>query len=261
MPRAHIRKRFRRRRGKRVFARKRFARRVRSILLKATEPKKLVISTGDGGVLAEGDGTSRTILVQNIVSNMAQGVQKDQFIGDQVFLKGVGIFGQVSITTGTGFNPGSLIIRLALIWSRVNASGMTGSGVTYGNTTTAAANPTQAPPLANPVFFEGAGNLAFTGDGFMEPFDSTNCKVIAVKTYNINMAGSTNGIKKIKHFFPIRSRYQFLDPLESDLSTPPNYGKYGSYYLIRQVIGHANTIANTELGRIDSKVILYYKDI
>jgi len=261
MPRAYIKRRFRKRRGKRVFARKRFVRRVKSIILKATEPKRLTISAGDGAVLVEGDGTSRTILVQNIPSNMAQGVQKDQFIGDQVFLKGVGIFGQASITTGTGFNPGSLIIRFTLIWSRSNASGMTGSGATYGNTTTSAANPTQAPPLANPVFFEGAGFLAFTGDGFMEPFDTTNCKVISVKTYNINMAGSSNGIKKIKHFFPMRTRYQFLDPLESDLSTPPNYGKFGSYYLIRQVIAKANSISTTEVGRLDLKTVLYYKDI
>lgn len=262
MPRSFVRrKRLRTRRGRRFIARKkRFARRVKSVILRTTEPKKLVISSGDGVSLIEGDGTTRIVQVQNIPSNMAQGVEKDMFIGDQVYIKGIGLTGQASIDIGNGGFQG-FYIRWLLLWSRSNASGMTGSGAQYNSTTTAAVQPAQTTPLANPVFFEATGNLQFTGDGFQTHVDTTNCKVIGVYTVYVNPGGNGKGIQKLKHMFKVNSRYQFLDPTETSLATPPNYGKYGSYYLVRQVIASANSNSVAVQGVMDLRVTVYYKDV
>lgn len=262
MPRSFVKRRhFRTRRGKRILGRKkRFARRVKSVILRTTEPKKIDITVSDGISLVEGDGTTRVITVQNLPSNLTQGVQKDQFIGDSIYLKGVAIRGQASIDIGNGGFQG-FYIRWALIWSRANASSMTGGGAIYNSTTTAAVQPAQTIPQYNPTFFEATGVTGFTGDGFMEQFDTTNCKVIGIYTKYVNPGGNGKGIQKIKHFFPIRTRYQFQDPNEGDLSTAPNYGKYGSYYLIRQVIASANSNATAVQGALDLKVTLHFKDV
>lgn len=262
MPPSFVRRRKRRTRfGKKLlFRRKRFARRVRSVILRSAEPKRMNIVTSDGITLADGDGISRVILVQNIPSNLVQGIERDQFIGDQVYLKGVAIHGQI-VNDTANYQYGSFIVRWTLLFHRVNAAGMTGSGVLYGNTTTDAANPTQVPPFANPAFFDATSSIKFTGDGFVENFDTTNTKVIGVKQLTVNPGGSVRAVKHFKHFFPIRSKFQFIDPNETGLTSAPNHGKYGSYYLIRQVVSNCNTVVSTVIGDLDIRIQLYFKDI
>jgi len=262
MPRSFVRRKRRHTRfGKKLmFRRKRFARRVRSVILKSAEPKRMNIVTSDGITLADGDGTSRVILVQNIPSNLIQGIERDQFIGDQVYLKGVAIHGQIANDT-TNWAYGSFTVRWTLLFHRINAAGMTGSGVLYGNTTTDAAVPTQVPPFSNPAFFDATSAIRFTGDGYVENFDTTNTKVIGVKTVVVNPGGSASAVKHFKHFFPIRSKFQYIDPLETGLTSAPNHGKYGSYYLIRQVISKVNSVSSTVVGSMDIRIQLYFKDI
>lgn len=262
MPPAFVRRRHRHsRRGKRIlFKRKRFARRVRSVILRTTEPKRSNIVTSDGITLAEGDGVSRVVLVQNIPSNLIQGIERDQFIGDQVYLKGLGIHGQINNSTAN-YQYGGFYVRWTLVFSRANTTGLAGGGAIFGNTTTAAANPTQVPPFYNPSFFDATSSIQFTGDGFVENFDTTNCKVIGVYQVYVNPGGNSIACKKIKHFFKIKSKFQFIDPNETGLTTIPNHGKYGTYYLVRQVIANANSVSATVLGTMDIRMQLYFKDV
>lgn len=266
MPRFHSRKRRRFRRSRKGrflrFVKKRFARKVRSVILRTTEPKRLDISTQLGIDQQQGDSTSRVVNVKNLSSNLTQGVQRDQFIGDKVYLKGIAIRGQASVDVGNGGFQG-YYIRWTIVWSRFMANGMTGNGATYNSTTTATVQPAQTNPQTNPHFFEGTGAQIYVGEGFALPFDNTACKVIASKTLKVNAGGNGYGCNKFKFFLPIRANFQYLDPNEGDLSTAPNAGRYGNYYLVTQVIMQASPAgyADNNIGLRDERITIYFKDV
>lgn len=263
-------RRFRRRRFRRRrrnvggFARvsKRFVRRIRRAELRNAETKKLDIFTGTAS-FTNGDGIQSVVVIQNIPSNLTQGVQSDQFIGNKVFLRGVRIMGQFSCTgAGTANSDVGYLVRYTLVWSRFNAANMTGAGGVYNSTTTALVQPAQVAPLSNPPLFETTGNVSWTGLFNVYPFDRTNVKVIKSVTIRVNFGGSDTAIKKINLWFPINKNFQFGDPLEGDLSTAPNHGKYGSFYLVRQTKGLLSTdLSTTEYGTGEYRTVLYFKDI
>jgi len=238
--------------------RRRFAKRVKQVILRTNEAKNKKVSTGDGIVLQEGNGTSRNVYILSPLTSIIQGTRDDNFIGDSIWVKGVALRGQISsVNPYTQFH-----VRFTLIWSRLQ-NDYSSSFVRYDNTTTSSANPTALAPLSNIPLFDSTG-LPFVGDGYVIPFDThNNIKVLGSKTIHVDAHGGPTSVafKKFKIWFPIKKRFQYIDVGEdSSLGSAPNYGKYGNYYIIRQTIALANSVSSTQVGTMDQQVDVYFKD-
>lgn len=214
--------------------------------------------------MVQGDGTTPIVHIRNLPSNLVQGDEEDQFHGNQVFLKGVGLRVAISAANGDLAPFSDAYVRYTLLFSRTNASNMTGAGTQYLSTTTSTTNPTQVPPLANPRLWDSTtAPFMFTGVGYETFFDRTNVKVLATKLIKVNSGGAGNGMTLKKLYFRINKPFQFQNPDASPLTTAPNHGKYGSYYLITQVyvpLGVEDPGENTPIGFLSDNLHLYFRD-
>lgn len=262
------RRRFRRTFRKRSsFRARRFKRRVKSIMLKTLEPRKIDNVTSTDLSLQEGDGTSRLVYVMNPASAIMQGAGAGtadrQISGNQFWLKGIGFRGSFHMSTTTPVAT-SCIVRVSLVKSKINATTMSAGFVTFGNTTTAITNPTQVPPFANPEFFETTGNQAFTGDGYIIPFDKTKVKVLKSYSIPVNPSGDVEGTEfsmptPFNLWFPINRKMQIQDPLEGTINQELGF-KWGSYYLVMQVIASAQGTQSDEVVICAHRVSTYFRD-
>lgn len=213
--------------------------------------------------LTQGDGTTPIVHIRNLPSNLIQGDGEDQFHGNQIFLKGVGIRVQAATFTDLQ-NFSTVYVRYTLIFSRQNATNMLGSGASYSSTTTDNTNPAQATPFANPRLFDvNATPGRFTGTGYETFWDRTNVKVKASRLIKINNGGAGSGIQLTKIYFRINKYHQYNNPDNSALTTAPNHGRFGSWYLITQIFtpdAVANPGAGANLGDISDNVRLYFRD-
>lgn len=253
------------RRSRRRFGRRRRgpAKRARRIVRMGQQMRKLEIAEVTGVNLRNGDGTTRELAIHNIPSNLIQGDAEDQFTGNTVWLKGVAINMAVSVTTSS-FH--SFYVVFTLFFSRQNATGMTGPGTTYLSTTTDSANPTQATEFRNPRFFAyNTIPLAFVGGTMASAVDTTKCKVIARKKIKVNPGGCSDGLTHKSFFMRIGRYFTFQNPDESPLTTAPNHGKNGSYYLTIQTFGPVATSAGNAssdvVGEMDKTIRLYFKTV
>lgn len=266
-----FRRRFRRRfkRRRRTFRRRRgFTRAVKRVILRTSEPKKYDDAEVNAYSIREGDGTSR---VSNVVCPMfgvGQGVEDDQFIGNKYFLKGYSIRGQVG-TSGEVTTRQGAIIRISLVWSREQNPQVLFAGWTeFTSTTTSTANPTATSPNVNPRFFESTNaTLAFVGNGYVLPFDTTNVRVLASRTIIVNPGVENQAEEGIiamptpfKFYFPINKWVQIRDPGEGDLSNVALTYKRGVYYLVMQGISNTNDVTNTVIAEMDYKLAMHYRD-
>lgn len=266
MPRAR-RSKYGRRGRKRRFRRRRrvrysLAKRVKRIIFKHNEPKRTVVNELGDSNLVPGDLSTRIVTVYGITQFLTQGVQDDQFIGNQVRLRGLAVRGQIECQQATGFQ--NFYVVLTLIKTRQTSVVTQNTGNTYGNTTTASANPAQTAPHSNLHLFQDSAALQFVGSGFQTPFDTSNLKILGQKVLNINSGGGENSIQGFKFYWNLRNMlFTFQDPVHGDLSAGPNHGKYGSIFLIRQVIAGANlddAAQNTSLGEMDAEMRLFFRD-
>lgn len=235
-------------------------------LIKAAELRNSETKYHDigGGVqavsLRVGDGTTPELRVFNPASLIAQGVQKDEFIGNRIWIKGVRL--RFSVETAAANDFGMPLIRFIWFFSRSNASLGT-SGSLFNSTTTVATNPAQTAPAQNPVIFDTTASF-WTGTSPATPFDTTNIKILKVKTMQLNPGGGARATQLYKLWFPLLKNHTYLDPQESSLATPPNHGKYGSYYLAWQVFQSgtaAEAISNTVIAEATYHMRIYFKDI
>lgn len=214
--------------------------------------------------LNQGDGTQPIVYIRNLPSNLVQGDEDDQFHGNQIFLKGLGIRMAAAAASAALAPFANAYVRYTLLFSRTNASNMTGAGGEYNSTTTTNTNPTQVAPLANPRLFDSTtAPLMFTGVGYETFFDRTNIKVLKSKLIQINPGGAGNGMTLKKMYFKINKPFQYQNPDNSPLTTAPNHGKYGSYYLITQVFvpeGVQDPGQNVSLGTLSDNIHLYFRD-
>ncbi|UDN67451.1 capsid protein [robinz virus RP_258] len=246
-----------RRRTRRSRRRGGFTRRVKRIILRSHEPKKYQTAISD--TLREGNATSREISIINLPSLLTQGVQDDQFIGNAVWLKGIKMIGTVNLVPANAAYA-HIDLRYTLYRSRINAA-LGASGSLYSSTTTTSTNPAQTSPAANVPVFANTSAQQFYGDGYTQEFDTTTGKVISSKTLRINPGGASASVARIKMWFPIGKKHQYIDPVETDLSSAPNHGKWGSYYIVGQCIATAAGIASTTLVNATILHTLYFKDI
>lgn len=265
--------RIRRRRGRRSFRKRRFGKRrsftkrVRRVIRRTAEPKKVYVTLGTSQTFNEGDGTSRVCYILNPCSLLAQGNQANQFIGRDVFVKGISFRGQMCLSGETTAYAGCLV-RITVFHSRENSgSAMVGpTFVQYNSTTTFNTNPTQTSPNSNPKPFAITGGTGFTGLGWVIPFDRSNVKVIASRTIVVNpgadnQAGS--GITSIptpfKFFFRINRNMHMIDPDNSVTSGQLGF-KNGAYYVIVQAISNTNDTTATPAVECDYQMALHYSD-
>jgi len=242
---------------------RRAVRRIKAAELANAETKKLDVGSGVQAVtIRAGDGTSAELRIFNPFSLIAQGVEKDHFIGNRIWIKGLRLRVQLQNPSATAdFN--AAVIRFTWFFSRSNAS-FTTAGSLYGNTTTSSTNPAQTSPLQNPVIYDDSTGGGFVPDGYASPFDTTNIKILKVKTIQLNRPGAATSTHCYKMWFPVMKNHEYLDPQETSLATPPNHGKYGSYYLTWQVFNGgaaADWIANTVLVNMSYSMTAYFKDL
>jgi len=262
------RRRFGRRRfRKRVpFKRRRFTKAVRRVIRRTAEPKVQRNPENITGLtLTQGDGTTRVIYVSNPPGGMIQGSEADELIGDRIFLKGISLRGQVG-TSGENTTFQGAKIRISCVWSKEQGSALDGAWTIFGSTTTPVANPTQIPPFVNPRFFESSNaNLVFVGNGWTIPFD-TRGKVRVLRSYTIQLnpgvenqadGGIIGDVTPFDLWFPINKWMRIEDPDQLDISSPFRF-KYGTYYLVMQVVSNTNDVSNTAVGEMDYSISTYY---
>ena len=255
--------------GKRRFRRSkyrkrpsRFARAVRRAEVTNSSKKKFSYAAQVGENLVQGDGTSRTLVIQTPVSNIVQGTGKVNFIEDTISNVYVRVRAIISLdTTNAEFD--SLWVRWTVFWSPERASYLS-TGQVFGNTTRSNAGPTQTSPLANPRIFDITTNSnPFVGSSFATPFDTTNIKIIATKLVHVNPGGAAHGPRVLKFKLPIAKKIRFQDTQESALTSTPNFPRNGNYYIMYQTFGPCGTanVASTTLAQMDSYYTLYFSDI
>jgi len=273
---AFRRRRFRRRRTfrkrrtgfRRSMPRRSFARRVKRVMLRTIEPQKIDNITSQDLVLQEGDGTSRIVYVMNPAMALANSPNEgleSKITGNQFWLKGFSVRGSLHMDVTTPAAT-SCLVRITLIKHKENAQSMAVGWVPYGNTTTDILAPVQVPPFFNPRFFETTGNQAFTGDGYIIPFDKTKCKVIKSYTIAVNPAGDVEGTQfsmptPFNLWFPVNRKMQFIDPIEGGITQDTLGFKHGSYYLVMQVIASAAGTQSDNVAVMAHRVSTYFRDI
>ena len=58
-------------------------------------------------------------------------------------------------------------------------------------------------------------------------------------------------------YFPINKWMRIEDPDQLDLTSPFRY-KYGTYYLVMQVVANTNDVSATAVGEMDYSISTYY---
>lgn len=262
MPR--FRRTFRRRRNgfkKRSFGRRRrskksFNRRVAF----ASEPKSMEYAVLNDQTLATGDATSRVALIWTPICNLRQGIQKDQYLGSSIFARGVSV--RAAFSNNTDFQ--GLKVRMIMFRSRMRSSNMETVGATMTSATTPDTVPTQAADsgfLNPPIFSYSTNPERYVGVNGADKFDTTNIKIMKVKTASINPGGAGGMPNIVKWWFPINQRIVFDDPAEGDLSATAPHGKWGDIYILMQVFGPlASDIGTATTVRFDMKHELYFRD-
>lgn len=259
MPR--FRRRFRNARRKKTFGRRRrskksFNRRVAF----ASEPKSMEYAVLNDQTLATGDATSRVALIWTPICNLRQGIQKDQFLGSSIFARGVSV--RAAFSNNTDFQ--GLKVRMIMFSSRMRSSNMETVGATMTSATTPDTVPTQAADsgfLNPPIFSYSTNPERYVGVNGADKFDTTNIKIMKVKTASINPGGAGGMPNIVKWWFPINRRIVFDDPAEADLSATAPHGKHGDIYILMQVFGPlASDIGTATTVRFDMKHELYFRD-
>jgi len=251
---------FRKRRFRR--GRRGFARRVKRVIFRALERKSMVAATA-AMTLTEGDGVARVTLIHSPVSNMAHGNEEDSFDGNQFWLKGLSIRGQLHMDTTTPPST-SAIVRLSLVHSREQGAGFNAGFVALTSATTAITNPVQVPPNVNPRLFQNAATF-FTGAGYVVPFDTTRVKVIRSFILSVNPggdveAGQLSTPTLFKCYVPIKRMMQVEDALQGPIGTPPIRFKNGTYYWVLQVIASQPGSSSDTVVNMTYQSVVYFRD-
>lgn len=247
-PRRRIRRRRRRTSG----------RSIRQLRLRLHEPKTLSIIEDVNGELNPGDTVTPVVLMLNLSSNFTQGLQNDQFTGNEIFIKGFKAkYHLVNETADQTYTIQWIFFR-----SRHTAALMTGGGALYGNTTTSVVAPAQTPPNSNPPLFRATGNAAFVGNSPVTDFDAEQIRIKKVYTVQVNPGGSGAAGRKVSFWFPVNKIHKFRDPVEGDLGTAPNHGTWGDWYLaVRVFAPTASQLSATNAVFFDASINAYFRDV
>lgn len=268
MPRVRRRSSRRFSRRKRRFGRKRigrrvtFAKKVKRVIFRTLERKLRVTLNTTTQTLAEGDGVTRVTYLHTPVLNMQHGDEEDRFEGNNFWLKGLLIRGQLTMDRTTPLAT-SALVRFTLMWSRIQGAGFDTGFTALGNTTTAVANPAQTAPDANPQFFMNTA-VPFVGQGYVAPFDTTRHKVIKSFTIPVNPTSNTEaGVASMptpfKCYVPIRRMIQVEDALQGPLGGPIRC-KGGTYWWIVQCVATNDGTSADTVCALDCQCITYFRD-
>jgi len=260
MPRFRRRTRRRYGRKKRSFGRRRAKKSFNRRVAFASEPKSMEYCVLTDQTLAVGDDTSKVGLIFTPVCNLRQGIQKDQFLGSSVFVRGVSV--RAAFANNTDFQ--GLIVRMFMFSSRMRASNMETVGATMTSATTPDTVPTQTADtgfLNPPIFSYSTNPQRYVGVNGADKFDTTNIRLMKVKKAFVNPGGAGGMPNIVKWWFPINKRIVFDDPAEGDLSATAPHGKHGDIYLYMQVFSPlASDIVSTTVVRFDMKQEIYFRD-
>jgi len=199
------------------------------------------------------------------INGLIHGDQEDQFDGNQVWMKGMKIRGQVSLDPTTPSVNGCLI-RITAIKTKDQGSGFQSSFVAYGSTSTINTNPAQTSPDVNPRLFDAAGNAQFTGNGYTVPFDRTLVTTLKSWTYLVNPgadqeAGVSSLPTPISCYLPINRRLQIEDPAQTGFTSGSRRFKHVSYYFVLQVICTHTGSVTDDVVNGNFRTEVYYRDI
>nr|QJB18633.1 MAG: capsid protein [Genomoviridae sp.] len=260
MPRFRRRTRRRYGRKKRSFGRRRAKKNFNRRVAFASEPKSMEYCVLNDQTLAVGDGVSKTAIIWTPICNLRQGLQKDQFIGSSVFVRGISV--RAAFSNNTDFQ--GMIVRMFMFRSRMRSSNMENVGATMTSATTPDTVPVQTADtgfLNPPVFSYATNPERYVGVNGADKFDTTNIKLLKVKRAFINPGGAGGMPNIVKWWFPINKRIVFDDPIEGDFSATAPHGKWGDYYLYMQVFSPlASDVLSTTTVRFDMKHEIYFRD-
>lgn len=244
--------------------RKTFARRVKRVILRTLEPKKLDNIPIQEQTMTEGDGSTRIVYINNPANLIATGDNANQMDGDKFWLNGFTLRGSFHMDTTTP-PATACLVRVSMIFSRQQMLQPTGNFVVFGSTTTLTTNPAQTAPWQNPQLFESTGAGAFVGDAFAIPFNRKNCKVLKSYTIPVNPSGDVEGTEfsmptPFKLWFPVKRMMQFDNPLETAIAGNSPF-KYGTYYIVIQVIASAAGTLTDTVVRANWRLSTHFRNI
>jgi len=152
-----------------------FDRRVRRIMLNMVETKKHN-EAHVANVFEAGDGTTVVTHIRNYVQQIGQGSEGQDIEGNEIYIRGFRWIGR--FTNNETFD---MYVRVWVIWSPFFAD-LANDWQTYGNTTTASANPTQTATdfeFNIPQYDAGTTSQQFTGAvGGADTIDTDVAKVV-----------------------------------------------------------------------------------
>jgi hypothetical protein len=258
-------RRFRRgRKGRR--RRPTFKRKVKGIILSMTETQR-ILDPVPQTTLSCGDGTTRTLYIANTVSQLINGSDTNEVAGRTFWIKGLWMRGRVALDQTTN----TLKIRIMCIATHQFADLPVGL-TTYGNTTTALTNPTQAAAAnaTNIRMFEtsaaeaaGQPSAAYVGNASgIDILDMDYVKVLRVQEIWMS-PDKTLPFRDIDLYVPINRRWSFATDVDEGATDQLRSYRNMNYYWTIQVFSNSN--ANNILVAQDvlftGDMIMYFKEL
>lgn len=238
--------------------------RAKNVFLRMLETQRILLRPAQQN-LAVGDGVTPVIRLYGPLQTLVLGDLAQSIDGDQIWARGFKI--RAFITAGAAIAADFNVI-ITFFWSSykadVTADGVNtdDSGVTYGNTTTSIAVPTQDNPGAENLQIFDSDARPFTGENPMTKLNPDYVQVVKRRTYRFRNQGvsTTDAFKVINMWCPINRRLTVLATEgDSDGALPLMFKEGNPYYTI-QVHAQGATTAGT-IATIDKETTVYWKNL
>lgn len=233
------------------------ARKIKRVLLNMIETKQHNELTNALAV-ASGDATTPVIYISNPISNIGQGTEGQDVVGQELFLRGIRINGRVTNDETTDVH-----FRIWVIKSPIFAD-LPGGFTQYNSTTTASTNPTQTATEFEfniPQFDSAATNGQFVGaTGGRDIVDPDLAKVIFSR--EIHLRSQYNPTETFKFWVPINRMWSHTTISGVAPADQLRNFARGNYYICMKLIGTSavQDIATTVTATVDLEATVFFKD-
>jgi len=234
-----------------------FDRRVRRIMLNMVETKKHN-EAHVANVFEAGDGTTVVTHIRNYVQQIGQGSEGQDIEGNEIYIRGFRWIGR--FTNNETFD---MYVRVWVIWSPFFAD-LANDWQTYGNTTTASANPTQTATdfeFNIPQYDAGTTSQQFTGAvGGADTIDTDVAKVVWSRVFHLK--AQHNPTQSFKVWIPINRMWKHATASDVAPTDELRNFRFGNYYHCIKVWtdSSANDILATSTVTADFEHFVYFKD-
>jgi len=254
-----------RRRRRRGPSRK-FARGVRSVMLRTLETKRSLVSVTQATFTA-GDGTTRVLYIANPIAQILQDSTQEGMTGNKIYVDSIWLRGRIALDQTTN----TLKVRIMCIKTHQFADLPVG-WTTYGNTTTALTNPTQtaADGEQNVWMFESSAaeiaaqpSAPYVGNASgIDILDRDYVDVVATREYWMS-PDKTAPFVDVDFYVPVKKFWKSAANFATAPADQLRSFQQDNYYFVMQIFSNSNAnnilAAQDVLGTFD--IVAYFKDV